>query len=137
MIDARTAPYGALLLRVVSGAWFLTHAWLKAIVFGMPGAMKYFESVGFPGWLAYVAVAIEVIGGLGLILGICVRPIAAVLGLELLVIAFAVHWHNGWLFVVKGGGWEYPMYWAAAMFALALTGSGAWSIGPFKKKSSG
>ena len=134
MIDARTAPYGALLLRVVSGAWFLTHAWLKAMVFGMPGAMKYFESVGFPGWLAYVAVAIEVIGGLGLILGICVRPIAAVLGIELLAIV-TVHWHNGWVFTSKGGGWEYPILWAAAMFTLALMGSGAWAIGPLKKKS--
>jgi putative oxidoreductase len=135
MIDARTAPYGALLLRVVSGALFIAHALTKALVFTMPGAMKYFESVGFPGWLAYVAVAIELVGGAGLILGIYVRPIAAVLGLELLVIAFSVHWHNGWLFVAKGGGWEYPIFWAAAMFALALMGSGAWSIGPLKKKS--
>jgi putative oxidoreductase len=136
MIDARTAPYGALLLRVVSGALFIAHALTKALVFGMPGAMKYFESVGFPGWLAYVAVVIELVGGAGLILGICVRPVAAVLGVELLVIA-SVHWHNGWVFTSKGGGWEYPVLWAAAMFALALAGGGAWAIGPFRKKSSG
>ena len=135
MIDARTAPYGALLLRVASGALFIAHALTKLLVFTIPGTMKYFVSVGFPGWLAYVAIAIELVGGAGLILGICVRPIAVVLGVELLVIAFAVHWQYGWVFVAKGGGWEYPMFWAAAMFTLALLGSGAWALGPFKKRS--
>ena len=133
MIDARTAPFGALLLRVASGALFIAHALAKALVFGMPGAMKYFESVGFPGWLAYVAVVIELVGGVLLIIGLCVRPVAALLGIELLVIA-TVHWHNGWVFTSKGGGWEYPVLWAAAMFTLALMGSGAWAIGPLRKK---
>ena len=133
MIDARTAPYGVLLLRVSSGALFIAHALVKALVFTMPGAMKFFVSVGFPGWLAYVAVAVELVGGAALILGVYVRPIAALLGIELLVIA-SVHWNNGWMFVAKGGGWEYPMFWAAAMFALALLGDGAYAMGPSGRK---
>ncbi len=136
MIDARTAPYGALLLRVVSGALFIAHALTKLLVFTLPGTVKFFAAIGFPGWLAYVAFALELVGGVLLIIGLCVRPAAALLGIELLVIS-TVHWHNGWVFTAKGGGWEYPIFWAAAMFALALTGSGAWSIGPLKKKSSG
>jgi len=134
MIDARTAPYGALLLRVVSGALFIAHALTKLLVFTLPGTVKFFDAIGFPGWLAYVAFALELVGGVLLIIGLCVRPAAALLGIELLVIA-TVHWHNGWVFTSKGGGWEYPMFWAAAMFALALMGSGAWAIGPLKKKS--
>ena len=134
MIDARTAPYGALLLRVVSGALFIAHALTKLLVFTLPGTVKFFEAIGFPGWLAYVAFALELVGGVLLIIGLCVRPAAALLGIELLVIA-TVHWHNGWVFTSKGGGWEYPILWAAAMFALALMGSGAWAIGPLKKKS--
>jgi len=134
MIDARTAPYGALLLRVVSGALFIAHALTKLLVFTLPGTVKFFDAIGFPGWLAYVAFALELVGGVLLIIGLCVRPAAALLGIELLVIA-TVHWHNGWVFTSKGGGWEYPILWAAAMFALALMGSGAWAIGPLKKKS--
>lgn len=133
MIDARTAPFGVLLLRVCAGALFIAHALVKALVFTMPGAMKFFASIGFPGWLAYVAVAVELVGGAALILGVYVRPIAALLGIELLVIA-SVHWHNGWMFVAKGGGWEYPMFWAAAMFALALLGDGAYAMGPSGRK---
>ena len=134
MIDARTAPYGALLLRVVSGALFIAHALTKLLVFTLPGTVKFFDAIGFPGWLAYVAFALELVGGVLLIIGLCVRPAAALLGIELLVIA-TVHWQNGWVFTSKGGGWEYPILWAAAMFALALMGSGAWAIGPLKKKS--
>jgi len=134
MIDAHTAPYGALLLRVVSGALFIAHALVKLLVFTLPGTAKYFGAIGFPGWLAYVAFALELVGGALLIIGLCVRPVAALLGIELLVIA-SVHWPNGWVFTSKGGGWEYPVLWAAAMFALALIGSGARSIGPLKKKT--
>jgi len=133
MIDARCAPWGILLLRVSSGALFMAHALVKALVFTMPGAMKFFASVGFPGWLAYVAVAAELIGGAMLILGVYARWAAVVLGVELLVIA-SVHWPHGWMFTAKGGGWEYPILWAAMMFAIALLGDGAYSLVPSAKK---
>ncbi len=129
MVDARSAPYGILLLRVSSGILFIAHGLLKALVFTMPGAVKFFASVGFPGWLAYVAVAVEVIGGAMLILGVYARPVALLLGVELLIAA-SVHWHNGWSFTAKGGGWEYPVFWAVTMFVLALLGDGAYALAP-------
>ena len=127
MIDTRTAPYAALLLRVCTGALFIAHGLLKIFVFTMPGTVKFFHSIGFPGPLAYVAVFLEVVGGAMLILGVYTRWVAIVLGLELLVIA-TVHWHNGWTFTSKGGGWEYPVFWALTMFALALLGDGACTV---------
>jgi putative oxidoreductase len=129
MIDTRYAPYGILLLRISAGIAFIAHALLKALVFGMPGAVKFFASIGFPGWLAYVAVAFELVGGAMLILGVYGRQVALILGLELLV-ASSAHWHNGWFFAAKGGGWEYPVFWAMAMFALVLLGDGAHSLVP-------
>jgi putative oxidoreductase len=135
MVDARTAPYGILLLRVSAGIVFIAHGLLKALVFTMPGAMKFFVAVGFPGWLAYVAVFVEVVGGAMLILGVYARWVAVVLGIELLFAA-SVHWHNGWTFTAKGGGWEYPVFWAATMFVLALLGDGALSlVSPGRKRA--
>ena len=48
MIDSRTAPYAALLLRVTLGALFLAHAALKLFVFTPAGTAGFFSSVGLP-----------------------------------------------------------------------------------------
>ena len=50
MIDAKMAPYGALLLRMSMGILFLFHGvYLKAIAFGMTGTGKFFLSLGAAG----------------------------------------------------------------------------------------
>ena len=53
MIDARTAPYAALVLRVALGVMFISHALLKYYVFTLAGTVQFFESIGLPGVLAY------------------------------------------------------------------------------------
>lgn len=70
MIDTRTAPYAALVLRVTLGLLFLSHAGLKIFVFTPAGTAGFFGSLGLPGWLAYVTILWEVAGGVALILGI-------------------------------------------------------------------
>jgi putative oxidoreductase len=40
MIDFRTAPYAALLLRVTLGTMFVAHALLKLLVFTLPGTVQ-------------------------------------------------------------------------------------------------
>ena len=53
MIDTKTAPYAALVLRVALGAMFLAHGlWLKYFVFTLPGTAMFFESLGLPAPLA-------------------------------------------------------------------------------------
>ena len=127
MIDARTAPYGALLLRVISGALFIAHGLLKVLVFTVPGTVKFFASIGYPGFVAYLVILAELGGGLALILGLWTRWIAIILFVEMLgVIRF--HFPHGWLFTAKGGGWEYPALWAVALAVLALLGNGAFAI---------
>ena len=44
MIDTRTAPYAALLLRVTLGALFLAHAALKLFVFTPAGTADFSEA---------------------------------------------------------------------------------------------
>ena len=38
--------------------------------------------------------------------------------------------NNGWNFSAKGGGYEYPVFWAIGCFTLALIGSGAHAMKP-------
>ena len=129
-IDSRTAPYGALLLRVSLGVMFLVHSlYLKLVVFGLPGTVKFFESQGFPGFSTYLVIAAETLGGIALILGIRAR-IAALALIPVLLGAIFVHSGNGWLFTNAGGGWEYPAFLAIACVVQALIGNGPKAVQP-------
>ena len=121
------SDYAAFALRVTSGALFLAHGLLKLFVFTLPGTVAYFESLGLPGFLAYLTILAEVVGGLALILGIATRIVAVAL-MPVLLGALWVHSGNGWLFAGEGGGWEYPLFWLIVQGAIALLGSGAFAV---------
>jgi len=134
MIDGKWAPYAALLLRVSMGILFILHGvYLKVFVFTMAGTGKYFASLGLPDWWAWVAMLYETLGGLALILGIQARWVAVFLGVHLLFAAYLGHAANGFWFTSKGGGWEYPLFWAVVCFALALLGDGAHALKPSRQ----
>jgi len=127
MIDAKTAPYAALTLRIALGAMFIAHALLKLFVFTLPGTAQFFESLGLPGFLGYATFAAELVGGTMILLGIKTRWVAALL-MPILLGATWVHFANGWLFTALKGGWEYPAFLAAAALAQALLGDGAYAL---------
>jgi putative oxidoreductase len=119
--------YGALVLRLALGVMFITHAYLKIVVFTMAGTIGFFESVGFPGWLAYVTVVAEIGGGLLLIAGLQARWVALAT-IPILLGAAQVHWGNGWVFSAQGGGWEYPVFLAVSALAQGFLGNGAFAL---------
>lgn len=119
----------ALLLRVTSGALFIAHGLLKVLVFTIPGTVGYFESLGLPGFFAYLTIFAELAGGLALILGVATRPVALAL-IPVLLGATWVHSGNGWLFSGEGGGWEFPLFWAIVNLVIAILGSGALALRP-------
>jgi putative oxidoreductase len=125
LIDTHLAPYAALLLRVCLAAAFIAHAMLKVRVFTIPGTVKFFESLGLPGWFAYLSIAMELGGAACLLLGIWPRIVSLLLVPLMLGTIVKVHGKNGWLFSNKDGGWEYPAFWAAAQVVLFLLGDGA------------
>lgn len=127
MIDEKMAPYGAFLLRVSVGILFVAHGLLKVLVFTIPGTVSFFESVGFPGFLAYVTIVAEIGGGLALIVGAYTRTVALAL-LPVMLGATFVHSGNGWLFMSEGGGWEFPAFWTAALVVITLLGGGAYTL---------
>src|SRR5829696_2707973 len=130
MLDTRTAPYATLLLRVALGVLFLAHASMKLFVFGPAGTARFFGGLGLPAELAYVAIALEVVGGLALILGVWTRAVALVLVPHILATIWFVHGAKGWVFSAPSGGWEFPAFWAVALLALALLGDGPYALAP-------
>lgn len=129
MIDSRTAPYAALLLRLTLGGLFLAHAALKIFVFTPGGTAAFFGSLGLPSALAYLIIAGEVLGGIALIAGFWTRLVALLLTPILLGAIFTVHVHAGFFFSNANGGWEYPAFWVIALVVQALLGDGAYAIG--------
>lgn len=134
MIDLKFAPYGAALLRVTTGLLFLYHGLVKLFVFTPAGTAGFFESIGLPGWVAYLTILAEVGGGLALVLGIATQLVSLVLVPVLLGAALFAHRGAGFGWSNPGGGMEYPLMWAAAQAALALIGGGAWQLYPLGRK---
>ncbi len=128
MIDARTAPYAALLLRVTLGALFLAHAAVKLFVFTPAGTAGFFSQIGLPPALAYIVIAAEFLGGIALVLGIWTRVVAVLLTPILLGAIFTVHGAAGFFFNNANGGWEYPAFWTVALVVQALLGDGAYAL---------
>ncbi|MEJ1160220.1 DoxX family protein [Prosthecomicrobium sp. N25] len=119
--------YGAFVLRVALGVLFVAHAALKIFVFTIPGTVGFFASLGLPAIAAYGTIAAELLGGVALILGLWVRPVAAVLVPVALGATWA-HAGNGWLFTAPNGGWEFPALIAAATIAQVFLGAGAFAL---------
>ena len=106
-----SADWGVLLLRVSLGILFLAHSIvLKLVTYGADGTAQFFVGVGLPGWLAYVTIVWELLGGI------------------LLGALFFVHLANGWVFTNTNGGWEYPAYLFVLCMAQALLGDGPYAV---------
>ena len=126
MIDRRTAPYAALLLRAVVGALFILHIYRK---FFITGSDTWWENLAHSGYpkvvIIYVLVA-EFSAAVALPLGLWTRW-GSLLALPL--IAGAAHF---WLirkgFWFSDAGAEFPLLWAAALLVLALLGDGAYAV---------
>ncbi|WP_316676002.1 DoxX family protein [uncultured Tolumonas sp.] len=130
MIDTRTAPYAAFILRISLGVLFLAHFGLKFFVFTPAGTAQFFQSLGLPGALAYLTMVAELLGAIALILGVYTRFVAIALIPILLGAIVTVHWSAGFFFSNANGGWEFPAFWIIGLLALALVGDGAFALKP-------
>lgn len=134
MINQKTAPYAALILRLTLGVMFLAHGLLKLLVFTPSGTAQFFQSIGLPGWFGEFVMVAEIVGGLALVVGFYARYVALLFIPDLLGAIIFVHAANGWGFSNKGGGWEYPAFWAAALLVQFLLGDGAYALKESKCK---
>ncbi|HKU96501.1 MAG TPA: DoxX family protein [Vineibacter sp.] len=128
MTDQRAVDVATFVLRLALGAMFIAHSLLlKLIVFTLPGTAQFFQSLGLPGWSAYVVFVLEAVGGVLLVLGVQVRWVSLAL-LPILVGAVWVHSGNGWMFASANGGWEYPLYLTVLAGVQVVLGEGAYAL---------
>ena len=128
MIDSRTGPYAAFVLRIALGAMFIAHSLvLKHFTYTLPGTAQFFESIGLPAALAYLTFWAELLGGIALLAGVGTRWVAIAL-VPILIGATWVHAGNGWVFSAPNGGWEYPLFLIVALLVQALLGDGRYAL---------
>jgi putative oxidoreductase len=86
------------------------------------------ESIGLaPGYLmALLAGSAEFFGGLALVIGLLVRPAAAVLAVTMLVAIVTVHVANG--FFMSNNGYEFALALMAISLAVLVEGAGKLSL---------
>lgn len=125
---ASNADLAALVLRVTMGVLFVLHGWMKYAIFTPAGTAAYFESIGLPGFLAYLTIAAEIVGGLALIAGLWTRWVSVALIPVMVGAGYFGHFASGFVFSNQGGGWEYPAFWTVALVVQALLGSGAFAL---------
>lgn len=125
-----TGMLGATVLRIALGVLFLAHAGLKFFVFTPAGTAQFFQSVGVPGFVAYLVIALEVFGGVALILGVYTRVVALALIIPPLGAILTVHGGAGFFFTNANGGWEFPAFWVVTLVVQALIGDGLYALKP-------
>ncbi|HKV39342.1 MAG TPA: DoxX family protein [Blastocatellia bacterium] len=120
-------PLALLLLRVGLGVIFIYHGFPKLAHSEMWKAN--FVHMGFPPYFAYIAGVLEVLGGLGLILGLFTRVCGLLLAVELGIAAVKVHMPQGSILSV--GNYELPLLLSVGSFTLTALGAGAVSLDHF------
>jgi putative oxidoreductase len=126
MIDNRTAPYAALVLRLALSFFFFAHLIRKFAVIGFDPWWDGLVKQGYPPAVLGYTVAIEFAGAVLLLLGVYTRYVS-LLSLPVLI-AVANHWMVRKGFWFADGGMEFPLAWVFMLIAQALLGDGAYTV---------
>jgi putative oxidoreductase len=99
---------------------------------GFTGTMGFFTGQGIPAPLAFLAIAAEFFGSLGLIVGLLGRVAAFGIFCNMVVAILTVHLPNGffmnWFGKQAGEGFEYHILAIGLALAIMIGGSGALSF---------
>ncbi|HBX54650.1 DoxX family protein [Pseudomonas sp. UBA2684] len=131
-VVATQAGYGLTILRIIAGVTFAAHGSQKLFGWfgghGLVGVGQWMESIGLaPGYLmALMAGSAEFFGGVALIIGLLVRPAAAVLAVTMLVAIVTVHLSHG--FFMSNNGYEFALVLMAMSLAVLVEGAGKLSL---------
>ena len=119
---------GLLVLRVVLGVIMVVHGIDKLFTKSPSAIVEMFTNIGIPNpeIFAWVAILVELLGGIALVVGLLTRLAALGIGLVIGGAIYYVHLANG--FFNTEGGFEYQLLITAASAALVLTGPGYISL---------
>jgi putative oxidoreductase len=125
------------ILRLVLGVVFFAHGAQKMLGwfggYGFSGTMGFFTGMmHIPAPFAFLAIAAEFFGGLGLIFGLLTRVAAFGIFCNMVVAVAMVHHNFGffmnWAGTQKGEGYEYHLLTIAVAVFLMIRGAGAASV---------
>lgn len=117
---------GRLILRTTLGVIFISHG-LPKLLGGVAGMGDFLAGLGVPlaGAVAWSVTLLEVAGGVLLLIGLLVLPVALLLASHMLMGILLVHGSNGWYVVGPGqGGAEFNVLLIAGLLTLVFVGSG-------------
>ena len=125
------------ILRLALGVIFFAHGAQKMLGwfggYGFTGTMGFFTGVmHIPAVFAFLAIAAEFFGGLGLIFGLLARVASFGIFCNMIVAVALVHGQFGffmnWTGAQKGEGYEYHLLLLATTAFLMIRGAGAASV---------
>ena len=134
------------ILRLVLGVVFFAHGAQKMLGwfggYGFSGTMGFFTgAMHIPALFAFLAIAAEFFGGLGLIFGFLTRIAAFGIFCNMIVAIAMVHHNFGffmnWTGAQKGEGYEYHLLVLAITAFLMIRGAGAASLDRLLSSSAG
>jgi putative oxidoreductase len=118
-------PLSWALIRITAGLMLIPHGWPKLMMGLNATAQMALVKRGIAPAepLAVVLITLETLGGLCIALGLFTRFWAAAVTIEMCVIVY----HHLPKFSWGERGYEYPLFWALVMLAIALRGGGPYS----------
>jgi putative oxidoreductase len=125
------------LLRLALGVVFFAHGAQKVLGwfggFGFQATLGFFtQQMHIPAVLAVLAMAAELLGGIGLLIGFLSRVAAFGIACNMVVAVALIHRHFGlfanWYGTQKGEGYEFHIFAITLCLAIMIKGSGALSI---------
>ena len=124
------------LLRFVLGISFFVHGLVK-FQGGIENTVGWFDSIGIPGFLAYVVASVELVGGAALILGLGTRIFSALITLVMVGAILKAKLALGFLGTAEMAGYELDLAFLVIAIFLAVNGSKLWSVDEavFNKKT--
>ena len=119
---------GLLITRVLLGVILIAHGWEKFVLDGLSTTGEAFESMGVPAAqaAAMFAGAVELIGGILLIIGLLTPIVAALVVIVMFGAYLLVHMGAG--VFAADGGWELVAVIGLAVVVFALVGTGRYSV---------
>lgn len=118
---------GAFILRVFLGITFFAHG-LAKFQGGIQNTVGFFESLGLPGFAAYVVAIIELVGGLAMVLGVGTRVVAVLFAVILAVATIKVKLAAGFLGNGQMAGYELDLALIVIAIYLALAKKSVFAV---------
>lgn len=128
--DNRSGALALTALRLLVGLLFIAHLYWKVFVFppGFEGWWSNFAANGYPWFVPYYVLSVELVGALLIIPGIWARWVS--LYAVPMMIGAAYYWAVRKGFFFTAGGSELPVVWTALLAIIALFGDGGYALIP-------